>query len=141
MRYIIIIMLLSSCSATHHFNKAIDKGLKIDTITKTIETTDIITINGKDSIITRLIDVDCPEPIIETRWKVRFDNRRFKDSLKMFRRIYSDSLDNAYKSLKNDNRTDRYITRRETRRSTWYIWLISGLVIGLTLKFLLKIFV
>ncbi len=141
MRYIIIIMLLSSCSATHHFNKAIDKGLKMDTITKTIETTDIITINGKDSIITRLIDVDCPEPIIETRWKVRFDNRRFKDSLKMFRRIYSDSLDNAYKSLKNDNRTDRYITRRETRRSTWYIWLISGLVIGLTLKFLLKIFV
>jgi len=134
-------MLLSSCSATHHFNKAIDKGLKMDTITKTIETTDIITINGKDSIITRLIDVDCPEPIIETRWKVRFDNRRFKDSLKMFRRIYSDSLDNAYKSLKNDNRTDRYITRRETRRSTWYIWLISGLVIGLTLKFLLKIFV
>jgi len=141
MRYIIIIILLSSCSATHHFNKAIDKGLKMDTITKTIETTDIITINGKDSIITRLIDVDCPEPIIETRWKVRFDNRRFKDSLKMFRRIYSDSLDNAYKSLKNDNRTDRYITRRETRRSTWYIWLISGLVIGLTLKFLLKIFV
>ena len=141
MRYIIIIILLSSCSATHHFNKAIDKGLKMDTITKTIETIDTITINGKDSIITRLIDVDCPEPIMETRWKVRFDNRRFKDSLKIFRRIYSDSLDNAYKSLKNDNRTDRYITRRETRRSTWYIWLISGLVIGLTLKFLLKIFV
>ena len=55
MRYIIILLLLSSCSATYHYNKAVDKGLKMDTITKTIEATDTLTITGKDSIITRLI--------------------------------------------------------------------------------------
>ena len=141
MRYIIILLLLSSCSATYHYNKAVDKGLKMDTITKTIEATDTLTINGKDSIITRLINVECPEPVVETKWKVRFDNKRFKDSLKIYGKMYSDSLDNAYKSLKNTNKTDRYTTRRETRRSKWYIWLLSGLVIGLTLKFLLRIFV
>lgn len=145
MRLLILIFILSSCSATHHYNKALKKGLEVKPVIKKIKLTDTLTINGKDSIIERIITIDCPEPIIQTKWKVRFDNKRFKDSIKIFRKIYSDSLKHSIKSAKvefkvskQENKTLRTKTRQENKRSWWWFWVLVGVTLSFTVKTLLK---
>lgn len=145
MRFIIMLLILCGCSASHHYNKAIKKGLKLEPTNKIITVTDTLTINGKDSIIERLITVDCPEPIIQTKWRVRFDNKRFKDSLKIFRRMYSDSLRYALKTSKTkqkenkaNNKTKRTQLRQENKRNLWWLWLIIGFVLSFVTKIFLK---
>lgn len=140
-----MLLILCGCSASHHYNKAIKKGLKLEPTNKIITVTDTLTINGKDSIIERLITVDCPEPIIQTKWRVRFDNKRFKDSLKIFRRMYSDSLRYALKTSKTkqkenkaNNKTKRTQLRQENKRSLWWLWLIIGFVLSFVTKIFLK---
>ncbi len=146
---------MSGCSATNLYNRALDKGLKIEPVVKEVRFTDTLTVNGKDSIVERIVKVDCPEPVIETRWKTRFDYKRFNDSLKHIRHIYSDSLDNALKTLKQQKKNDRVnnklskklakynkqITntakRRDTRKFPWWLLVVS-LVIGFFLKNILK---
>jgi len=140
-----MLLILCGCSASHHYNKAIKKGLKLEPTNKIITVTDTLTINGKDSIIERLITIECPEPIIQTKWKIRFDNKRFKDSLKVFRRMYSDSLRYALKTSKTkqkenkaNNKTKRTQLRQENKRSLWWLWLIIGFVLSFVTKIFLK---
>ena len=157
-RILILIVILSSCSMEHHLNKAINKGYKIETVTKEVHFTDTLTLNGKDSIIERLIKIDCPEPVIETRWKTRFDYKRFNDSLKHIRHIHSDSLDNAFKTLKQQKNNDRVnnklakkiakynkqikntAKRQENKRSLWWLWLLIGFALSFIVKIVLKYF-
>jgi hypothetical protein len=99
MKYIPILLILCSCSQTFHLDKFYKKGGQV----KNIETImrDTITINGKDSIIYRKLNIECPQPTTQTRWRTRFDNKRFKDSLKVVRIQYKDSLRYALKTYKN----------------------------------------
>lgn len=84
MRILIIVALLcafwigflSSCSANYHMAKFIKKGgiIKNDTVTFTIS--DTIRVNGKDSIIYRTFDKECPEmKSPKTRYETRIEYR------------------------------------------------------------------
>lgn len=147
MRYIALILILSSCTPTFHLEKFYKKGGKIEPVETTITITDTLTINGKDSIVYRKVNVECPQPIIETRWKTRFDNKRFKDSLKVVRIQYKDSLKYALRTYKNElktqvknvkssEKTKRTVTRQENKRSWWLFWL--GLGVGSILIIVIK---
>jgi hypothetical protein len=148
MKYILLTLILSSCSSIYHYNKFIDKGGKLSNVPKVVTLTDTVTINGKDSIIYRKINIDCPEPVIETRWKTRFDNNRFKDSLSSVRTQYKDSLRFALRTYKNElktevktvksnDKTKRTVTRQENKRSMWLFWL--GLAVGVIIMLLIKL--
>lgn len=140
---------MSGCSPTFHLDKFYKKGGKIEQVEKTVTIHDTIKgKDGKDSIIYRTVNVECPEPIIKTRWKVRFDNRRFKDSLNSVRTQYKDSLifavrnaknvlKNDYKVIKSNDKTKRTVTRQENKRSWWLFWL--GLSVGVIIMLLIKL--
>ena len=142
---------MSSCSATQHLNKFYKKGGKIEQVEKTVTIHDTIKgKDGKDSIIFRNVNVECPEPIIKTRWKVRFNNKRFLDSLKVMRIQYKDSLryalrtlrielKNDYKTVKSNDKTKRTTTRQENKRSWWLFWL--GLAVGIIIMLIIKILI
>lgn len=67
---------LQGCSSAYHLDKFYDKGGKLDTITKIIRVTDTIKgKDGRDSIIFRDVPVQCPDPVIQTRWKTRIEWR------------------------------------------------------------------
>lgn len=148
MRYIALILILCSCTATHHLDKFYKKGGKIEQVEKTITIHDTIKgKDGKDSLIFKTVTVECPQPTIETRWKTRFSNKRFKDSLKVVRIQYKDSLRYALRNAKNElktqvknikssEKTKRTETRQENKRSWWLFWL--GLGVGFLIKMLLK---
>ena len=150
-KYILLTLILSSCSSIYHYNKFIDKGGKIEQVEKTVTLTDTLTINGKDSIIFRTVNIECPEPIIKTRWKTRFDNKRFKDSLNSVRTQYKDSLryalrthknelKNDYKLVKSNDKTKRVETRQENKRSLWWLFFILGAVTMVIINFAIKYF-
>ena len=139
--------MLSSCSMNHHLTKAVKKGYKVETVTKEVRLTDTLTINGKDSIVERLVKVDCPDPVIETKWRVRFDLKRFKDSLQTVKQMYSDSLKASIKTAridkavnKQDEKTARTVVRQENKRSFWWLWLLIGFAINFILKFILRFY-
>ena len=151
MKYILLILILCSCSATQHLNKFYKKGGNIEQVEKTVTIHDTIKgKDGKDSIIFRNVNVECPEPIIKTRWKVRFNNKRFLDSLKVMRIQYKDSLrfalrtlrielKNDYKTVKSNDKTKRTTTRQENKRSWWLFWL--GLAVGIIIMLIIKILI
>ena len=139
--------MLSSCSMNHHLTKAVKKGYKVETVTKEVRLTDTLIVNGKDSIIERLVKVDCPEPVIETKWRVRFDNKRFKDSLQTVKQMYSYSLKASIRTAridkainKQDEKTARTVVRQENKRSLWWLWLLIGFAINFILKFILRFY-
>jgi hypothetical protein len=119
MKKIIILSLISAilatgCSVNYHLNKAIKKGYKpavYDTIRiNTIDSFPVIVhdsivwekyITKKDTVI-QIKTEYVPKP----RYIERFDLKRFNDSLKHIRTIYSDSLQNALKTHKNKLKTD-----------------------------------
>ena len=114
MKYLIIILLLTSCSANWHLTKAIKKGYEIpvyDTIR--IQTIDSFPIIVHDSIVWEkfittkdtVIQIQ-KEYIPKTRLIQRFDLKRFNDSLDYMRRIYSDSLRYELKTEKTQLKTD-----------------------------------
>ena len=114
MRNLILILLLASCSANWHLNKAIKKGYHLpvyDTIK--ISKLDSFPVIIKDSIVWEkyitqkdtVIQIQ-KEYIPKTRIIERFDLKRFKDSLNHIRSIYSDSLRYALKSKKTTIKTD-----------------------------------
>lgn len=141
MKYLIIILLLSSCGQLYHYNKFIDKGGRLDQIETVVTITDTLQgADGKDSIVFRDVVIDCPDPIIQTRWKTRlkykFDNRRFRDSLRFTKRMYSDSLKSAVKSLRIGSRVEKNKNNNYTKqiKAKWGIWkFLAGLVVGFVL--------
>jgi len=139
---------LDSCmTAEKHLQKFYDKGGVLKPVEREVLVYDtIVTSSGKDSIVERLIEIPCPEPEPpKTRWEVRFDNKRFKDSMKYMRRMRNDSLDHVIKVLKSNNallsdsltearkikksedKTNRTEIRKENKRS-WLFWL--GVIVG-----------
>lgn len=55
---------------------------------------------GENIIVTRDSIIDVQKETIKTRWKTRFETKRFNDSLKHVRSIYTDSLRYALRSQK-----------------------------------------
>jgi len=146
MRYLFILLLVCSCSVNYHLNKAIKKGYRCDTITDTIRvvkvdsflvrTTDTIYwekyFTTKDTIIKYKTSY-----IPKTRYEMRFDYKRFNDSLRTIRLMYKDSLRNSLKTAKNDVKRERIVQRKSPLNQVKQYLLISSFILFLILMFIL----
>jgi hypothetical protein len=125
----IALHLLLSCGAERLHQKAVDKGyvhtIHVDTFK--VATVDTMWFEGKpypvitykDSIVHTLDTKYIP------KWKVRFDNKRFNDSLKHIRKVYTDSLKAEIKINKQDNKA--VIKTRKKGPNLFLIGFITGI--------------
>ena len=132
---IAMMYMLSGChSAKYHLDKFYTKGgvITCDTIyVPKIDTIYTKGVDGKDSLIyvVKNIPCNCPKATVETRWRTRFDNKRFKDSLKIVSRMYSDSLKAAIKNNKIDSKeegkTNRTQIKEKNKNYPWWMVFLS----------------
>jgi len=111
----LIFFLIAGCSVNYHIKKAKKKGYRVDQVSDTIriQSVDSFPVIIHDSIVwTKFVTTKDTviqiqkEYIPKTRIIERFDLKRFKDSLKHIRTIYSDSLRYALKTNKTQLKTD-----------------------------------
>jgi hypothetical protein len=120
-----MIYFLYGCSANYHFTKFLDKGGKIENKTDTVKVQQTIKVNGKDSIITVLMPLNCPEvQIPQTRQEIRYKYRIQRDSIKTVRYVTKWKTKEVVKVAKAES------------KSVWS-WLIIGFWIGLVIGGLL----
>ena len=118
-KYLLFILILNSCTANYHLRKFISKGGKIDTTTITTTLHDTLHLKGRDSIITREIQIKCPEPVApETRYETRWKYKTKIDSLKTVRYITKWKTKEVIK-----------VSRQENKREWWL--LVVGALIGI----------
>ena len=146
MKYLIILLLVCSCSVNYHLNKAIKKGYRCDTITDTIRVVKVDSflvikhdttywekiITSKDTIIQYRTSY-----IPKTRYEIRYDYKRFNDSLKVIRLMYKDSLRNALKTRENDLKKERLGVKHSPLNQVKNYLLISSFILFLILMFIL----
>lgn len=128
MKHLILLLLLSSCSAEWHFGRFIKKGGKVEPKIEVVEYTDTINVNGKDSIILVRVPITCPEvKIPEPRWRTKLE---YKYRYKIHRdtvRLNRDVVKYKYKEKKVAE-----------KRSNWLWWFIAGVVSYIVISFMLK---
>ena len=138
MRYLFLIILLSSCSVQNLIRRAEKKGYRCDTITDTIRVVKVDSflvwkhdttywekiITSKDTIIHYKTSY-----IPKTRYEIRFDYKRFNDSLRTIRLMYKDSLRNALKTAKNDLKRERVVQRNKPVRQFKQLFVILGFLL------------
>ena len=132
--YIVLIMmaLLMSChDAKYHLDKFYKKGGVITCDTIYVSKIDTLVVKGKDGkdsliYITTQVPCNCPQATVETRWKTRFDNKRFADSMKYMARMYEDSLKAATKQNKQNNKAEtKQIKYKERTGFPWWMLFLS----------------
>lgn len=136
---LIIAHLVIGCSATRLHDKAIQKGyvhtIDIDTIK--VPYLVVKNIKGEDSLIYR--DSIVPKIVTEyvPKWRVRFDNKRFKDSLASVRAMYQDSLRNALKTQKVEAKKETKKTRHENKKGAnlFLLGLVTGVILTLIIRY------
>ena len=129
---ITLITILVSChDAKYHLDKFYSKGGKITCDTIYISKIDTLVVKGKDGkdslvYITTQVPCNCPQATVETRWKTRFDNKRFADSMKYMARMYDDSLKAATKQNKQNNKAEtKQIKYKERAGFPWWMLFLS----------------
>lgn len=115
------LIFMTSCSAQHHYNKAVKKGLKVETQSDTIRLTKI------DSIF---INNEWVKVVTEFDTIIQF-NTVYVPKTRLQERL-------IYKTKKDSFETIRYVTRQETKQIAkqsfpWRI-LIVCLFIGLVIS-------
>ena len=131
MRLLILVILLSSCSANYHLRKAIKKGYRCEEIADTfvINTIDSIPYVLRDSIAWEKVIVQ-KDTIVrykrsfvpKTRFETRIEYRLKRDTIKMIQKV--DVI--KYKTEKQKNKKPN-------------LWLfIIGFVAGFVAKWLMK---
>ena len=144
---IVLLFMVSSChDAKFHLEKFYKKGGVITCDTIYVKKTDTLTVkgvDGKDSLIyiTTTVPCNCPEATVETRWKIRFDNRRFTDSMKIISGMYSDSLKTAVRNNRIDSREEKVISRQENKKQPWWITFLSVMGVIFIIIILTKILI
>lgn len=131
MRLLILVILLSSCSANYHLRKAIKKGYSCDTVadTITISTIDSIPYVLRDSIAWEkvLVQKDTivrykASKVPKTRFETRIEYRLKRDTIKMLQKVEVVK----YKTEKQKNKKPN-------------LWLfIIGFVAGFVARHLMK---
>jgi hypothetical protein len=145
---IISLHLLLSCGAERLHQKAVKKGymhtIHVDTFK--VSTVDTMWIEGKpypvitykDSLVPKLVTQYVP------KWKVRFDNKRFNDSLRHIRKacndslkaaikMHDDSLDAAVKINKQDNKVK--IKTQKKKPNLFLFGLVTGIILTLITRY------
>jgi hypothetical protein len=146
MRYLFLILLLASCSVQNLITRAEKKGYRCDTITDTIRVVKV------DSFLVKTTDTVYWEKfysshdtiikyktsyIPKTRYEIRFDYKRFNDSLSTIRQTYKDSLRYALKTAKNDIKRERIAQRKSPLNQVKNYLLISSFILFIILMFIL----
>lgn len=143
---IMFALCLTSCSVNYHLNKAIKKGYRCDTISDTIRITKVDSflvwkhdttywekiITSKDTIIRYKTSY-----VPKTRYEIKFEYKRFNDSLRTIRQMYKDSLRNALKSRENDLKKERISVKHSPLNQFKNLFIISGFILTLIFLFLL----
>ena len=141
---IVIVLLLTSCSVQNLISRAERKGYRCDTITDTIRVVKVDSflvikndttywekvINSKDTII-RYKTSYYPK----TRIELRYNYKRFNDSLSHLHSMYKDSLRNALKTAKNDTKKTRiekrYSPLSQLKQIFWLLIILLGGIFAL----------
>lgn len=141
--------LVVGCSATRLHERSIQKGyvhtVKVDTIkvasidTFWVEGKAYPVINYRDSLIYQVNTEYIP------KWRTRFDNKRFADSLAHIQAMYEDSLRNALKTqktiVKHEDKKDKQQAKQKTKqirtevKPTFKMY-IAGVFLGLLMFFI-----
>ena len=130
MRYLAIILLLSSCSAQYHLNKAIKKGYKCE------ETGDTIRITTLDSIPVIIHDSIVWEKFITTKDTIIKYNTVYVPKTKIeLKRDFKLKIKTIYKD-RIVEKAKAKATRPRTRGNLSLLFV--GVGIGLLLSYLLK---
>jgi len=128
---ILAVMLLigmASCSSAYHLRKFYEKGGKIEVKKTEITIHDTLRINGKDSIIEKTIQVDCPEPKAPlTRYEIRYKYKTLRDTLELIR--YKTKVEYKYRvrEAKNDIKTNPL--RQIKSFILWGVLIVVGLFV------------
>lgn len=150
-QYALILSLIStifvtSCSLNYHLNKAIKKGYRCEELGDTIKITsvDSFPVILHDSIVWEKI-ITQKDTIIrynvsqvpKTRYQIRFDNRRFSDSLKTIRKMYADSLDAVIKVNKqNTNQNIKVVKHKNKKGANLFLFgLVTGIILTLIVRY------
>ena len=122
--------ILYGCSASYHFGKFLKKGGTIDTTERIVSVEKVIKINGKDSIITVLMPLNCPEVQIPlTRQEIRYKYKIQRDSIETIRYVTKWKTKEVVKLAKTQNK----------KPFNWFwIGLGIGLLIPILIKFVIK---
>lgn len=145
---LIIAHLVLGCSATRLHDRSIQKGYvhTIDVDTLKVPYLVVKNIKGKDSLIVQYKD----SLIIKTnteyvpKWRVRFDNRRFADSLASIRAMYDDSLRNARKTQKIALQKQKVEAKKETKKTRhenkkesnlFLFGLVTGIILTIIIRY------
>lgn len=132
---IISMHLVFSCSVDYHLRKAIKKGYRCDEIVDTIRiaSVDSFPVIVHDSIVWEKVLTQKDTIIVhktsyvpKTRFEIRFDNKRFNDSLKHIQKVYTDSLKAAIKINKQDNKVA--IKTQKKRPNLFLLGFITGIL-------------
>ena len=150
---LILSLILTGCSVNYHLSKAIKKGYRV------VESADTIRITSIDSfpvivhdsivwekVITQkdtIIRYSVPQ-VPKTRFQIRFDKKRFSDSLNTIRKMYSDSLDAAVKMHKQETKQNVKFIKQETRQvkhenkkgsNLFLLGLATGIILTLIVRY------
>jgi hypothetical protein len=118
--------ILYGCSANYHFTKFLNKGGKIDTTERIVTVEKTIKVNGKDSIITVLMPLKCPEvQIPPTRTEIRYKYRLKRDSIETIRYVTKWKTKEVVKLAKAKERKP-------------FNWFLIGLAIGIFTPILIR---
>ena len=152
MKNILLLLLLTSCSAAYHYNKAIKKGMRIDNSKDTIQVSRVdsipYSIPGTDSII-YIPKIEYIDTVIntsnvtfpKTRKEVRLEKTKVKQDAKTERKLIDIIGEIKQDSIKQTAKTERVKTKQENKcsRSWWKFWLGLFIGIGITAIFTKKI--
>lgn len=146
MKYLILTLLLSSCSATYHYKKAVKKGLSIDTVRDTVSVPyiDSVAVLEKDTIIWhKRIDFKdtviyvkkfkLPETRQEIRQKEKTKRVEIKQDNKTERITIKNTADIKQDSIKQTAKTER-VTIKSESKGLKNIWIfIIGVLVGISI--------
>lgn len=125
-KYLLFILILNSCTANYHLRKFISKGGKIDTTTIITTLHDTLHLKGRDSVITREIQIKCPEPKVpETRYQTRWKYKTKIDSLKTVRYVTKWKTKEVVK-----------VSKQENKREWWL--LVVGALLGIVAMLIIR---
>lgn len=113
-----LVLLLIGCkSAEYHKDKFFKKGGMFECIPTIIQKTDTLVLENGDTVFnTRYETVYQPKIEYKTKWQIRFDNKRFKDSLNAVKGMYKDSLKYALKSKNSFNKKEVKIHKSDNKK-------------------------
>ena len=124
----LLIMGMASCSSSYHLRKFYDKGGKLEVKKTEITIHDTLRINGKDSIIEKTIQIDCPEPKAPlTRYEIRYKYKTLHDTLELIRYKTRVEYKERIRTLKTDVKTNPL--RQIKSFILWGVLIVVGLFV------------